>query len=284
MPRNLVDAAARESRQAWLASVPGLVRELEQRWSLVVDPPFQPGGQTAWVAPARAADGGDLVVKIAWPHTEAAHEGDGLRFWQGDGAVYLHAEAELADARALLLERCRPGTTLGAEPDEAQDRIVARLLVRLWRQPGPGHPFRPLQQMCDEWADGFEAKTRERALVDAGLAGEAMALFRALPASAERNVLLCTDLHASNVLAAQREPWLVIDPKPYVGDPTYDALQHLLNCPQRLHRDPAGLARRFAGLLGLDAERLLLWLFARCVQESPDCPALLDVARRIRPR
>ena len=39
-----------------------------------------------------------------------------------------------------------------------------------------------------------------------------------------------TDLHAGNVVRAEREPWLVIDPKPFVGDPAYDATQHLLNC------------------------------------------------------
>jgi streptomycin 6-kinase len=94
---------------------------------------------------------------------------------------------------------------------------------------------------------------------------------------------LCTDLHAGNVLAAEREPWLAIDPKPYVGDPTYDALQHLLNCEERLRADPRELARRMAGLLDLDAERLLLWLFARCVQESASWPPLLEVARGIAP-
>jgi streptomycin 6-kinase len=38
-----------------------------------------------------------------------------------------------------------------------------------------------------------------------------------------------------------------------------------------------------ADLLGLDADRLLLWLFARCVQESPDEPSLEEVARRVAP-
>ncbi|MGH3871368.1 MAG: DUF222 domain-containing protein [Pseudonocardiaceae bacterium] len=84
-------------------------------------------------------------------------------------------------------------------------------------------------------------------------------------------------LHAGNVLAVQREPWLVIDPKPYVGDPAYDPLQHLLNCA-RLAADLAGLARRMADLLGLDSHRMISWLFARCVQESLDYPALRDVA------
>jgi len=85
------------------------------------------------------------------------------------------------------------------------------------------------------------------------------------------------------VLAAAREPWLVIDPKPHVGDPAYDPLQHMLNCDDRLRADPRGLARRMAGLLGLDPDRVLRWLFARCVQESADCPALAEVARQIAP-
>lgn len=136
--------------------------------------------------------------------------------------------------------------------------------------------------MCDQWADGFEAKqVAGKTGIDPGLAADGMALFRSLPRSAPREAVLCTDLHAGNVLAADREPWLVIDPKPYVGDPTYDVLQHLLNCPVRLAADPIGLVSRFAGLLGLDDERLRLWLFARCVQESPGWPHLADVARKL---
>jgi streptomycin 6-kinase len=68
-----------------------------------------------------------------------------------------------------------------------------------------------------------------------------------------------------------------------VGDPTYDALQHLLNCEERLHADPHGLVHRIAELLELDHERLMLWLFARCVQESPDWPGLGELARKIAP-
>lgn len=94
--------------------------------------------------------------------------------------------------------------------------------------------------------------------LDPGMAREGLTLFRSLPLDAEREVLLCTDLHAGNILAAEREPWLLIDPKPYVGDPTYDALQHMLNCDRRLYDDPRGLTRRLANLLDLDADRLLL--------------------------
>jgi streptomycin 6-kinase len=107
--------------------------------------------------------------------------------------------------------------------------------------------------------------------------------LQTLPAAADRQVLLCTDLHAGNILAAGREPWLVIGPKPYLGDPAYDAVQHLLNCDQRLTADPIGLAWRMADLAGLDPDRLTHWLFARCVQESLDQPGLLEVAARLAP-
>ncbi len=274
MPRNLVLAAERESREAWLATLPATVAELQERWSLVVGDSFQPGGQTAWVAPVTRHDGADLVLKVGWRHREALHEADGLREWNGDGTVRLYDAIELPDTVALLLERCRPGSALTRHPEVEQDVVVAGLLRRLWREPPPGHRFRPLQAMCDAWADEFDAKVAtSRVLLDPGLAREGIALFRALATTADRTVLLLTDLHAGNVLAAEREPWLAIDPKPYVGDPTYDALQHLLNCKERLHADPRRRAHQMADLLGLDPERLLLWLFARCVQESPDWPS-----------
>jgi streptomycin 6-kinase len=282
LPRNLVKAARRDGRSSWLATLPGTVVELERRWTLSLGPPFQPGGVTSWVAPARRALSEDLVLKVTWRHRDAQHEADGLREWNGDGAVRLHATAEFDDAIALLLERAVPGTALSLRSQPDQDDVIAALLRRLWRDPAPGHPFRPLHRMCAEWADEFEEKNVEgKANLDAALVQEGVALFRALPDSADRSVLLSTDLHAGNVLAAEREPWLVIDPKPYVGDPTYDALQHLLNCRQRLHADPRGFVRQMAGLLGLDPDRLLQWLFARCVVESVCWPSLAPVARSL---
>jgi streptomycin 6-kinase len=64
---------------------------------------------------------------------------------------------------------------------------------------------------------------------DMGLVREGLQLFKELPRNATSKVLLATDLHAGNVLRAEREPWLVIGPKLFVGDPVYDATQHLLN-------------------------------------------------------
>jgi streptomycin 6-kinase len=286
MPQNLAEAVNREAdeRREWAATLPETVPALVRRWSLELGDPFQPGGHTAWVAPARTKTGANLVLKVAWHHTEAEHEPDGLRVWDGQGTVRLHTVEQFDDTVALLLERCVPGHPLTRRPEAEQDTVIASLLPRLWRDLPSDHPFRSLEAICQAWADSFEAKTATRPTsLDPGLAREGIALFRTLPTTAARHVLLCTDLHAGNVLAAKREPWLVIDPKPYVGDPTYDPLQHILNCEERLHADPRSLARRMADLLDLDADRLLLWLFARCVQGSAEFPDLAHVARLVAP-
>jgi streptomycin 6-kinase len=93
-------------------------------------------------------------------------------------------------------------------------------------------------------------------------------------------------LHAGNILRAGRQPWLVIDPKPFVGDPAYDATQHLFNCSARLLSDPHRTICTFADLLGVDHERVRLWMFARAAAEPRDDwnnGALVALARAIAP-
>jgi streptomycin 6-kinase len=288
VPQYLAGTARRDQGvRAWLTDLPGIVAGVADQWSLRVGEPFQPGGQCSWTAPVTRPGGTGLVLKVAFrsPSGEERDEAAGLRSWDGTGAVRLHDACLYESAHALLMERCVPGTPLGqALPEPDQDRVVARLLRELWAQQYPAYPFRPLAQMCAAWADEFErdyatASATDR--IDPGLARAGIALFRALPDTADSTVLLCTDLHGDNILAAQRAPWLVIDPKPYVGDPAYDLLQHMLNCEDRLAADPAGLADRMAGLAGADAGRVRRWLFARSVQESVGSPLLREVATRL---
>jgi streptomycin 6-kinase len=102
------------------------------------------------------------------------------------------------------------------------------------------------------------------------LVEEGLRLFESLSKPSSDDVLLTTDLHAGNVLEAEREPWLVIDPKPFIGDPAYDVTQHLLNCKERVIADPVGAVARISDLVELNAERVGLWLFARAAAEPRD--------------
>lgn len=290
VPRYLGETAAREPAvRDWLPSIPQVVADVADHWSLSVGEPFQPGGQCSWTAPATDASGTALVLKLAFRFTsgEERDEAAGLQAWDGNGAVRVHAVANLESCSGLLLERCLPGTALAAAlPEPEQDVVVAGLLRRLWGQPYEAAVFRPLAAMCAAWADEFEveyAAAPPRDRLDAGIARAGIALFRELPETAASDVLLCTDLHGENILAARREPWLVIDPKPYVGDPAYDVLQHMLNCDSRLATRAADLADRMAGLADLDRGRVRQWLFARAVKESIGSPLLRDVARQLAP-
>lgn len=104
LPQNLADSIASSEdplRRAWLDRLPGIVRGLARDWGLELDVPFQPGGQCSWVAPARTADGVERVLKVGWLHPGAEREAEALRFWNGNGAVRLHADETLGDTVAL---------------------------------------------------------------------------------------------------------------------------------------------------------------------------------------
>jgi streptomycin 6-kinase len=241
-----------------------MLRDLEARWSIAVGAPIDTEEVSAgWVAPARRRDGEPAFLKLAMPHFEGEHEIAGLRVWNGHPTVHLlEADESLG---AMLLERCEPGSVLRGEPEESQDEVIAAMLLRLWRVPAPPHPFRSLAALMEHWS--AETRTHQERWPDAGLVREGLRLFATLSAPAPDDVLLATDLHAGNVLRARREPWLVIDPKPFVGDRAYDATQHLFNGLERLAASPEATIARVADRVGVDRERVRLWTFARAAAE-----------------
>jgi len=254
-------------RAAWLGRLHDVLRNLEHRWSLTLDAPFDDDEVTcSYVTTVLRADGTPAVLKIGMPHMEGEHEIQGLRFWDGDPTVRLLMASD--DLGAMLLERCEPGTPLRALPECEQDVVISGLLRRLWRVPSAQHPFRALSALAEYWSDETLAHIEQ--WPDTGLVREGLRLLAELPQTAPTEFVLATDLHAGNVLRAERQPWLVIDPKPFVGDPAYDATQHLFNCSARLRSDPEGTIRSFADLLGLDRERVRLWTFARAAAEPRD--------------
>jgi streptomycin 6-kinase len=267
---------------AWLSQLPDVLRNLERRWSLSLGAPFDDGLSCgAWVAPVGLAGGASAVLKLGMPHMEGQHELAGLRFWNGDPTVHLiKADDEIG---AMLLERCEPGTPLRALPESEQDVVIAGILRRLWRVPGSPHPFRHLSVMTARWSK--ETLAGVARWPDPGLARAGLRLLEELPRTAGVDgVLLATDLHAGNILQSKRKPWLAIDPKPFIGDPAYDATQHLFNCRERLRADPHGTIRRISDLLGVDHERVRLWTFARAAGEPRDdwsAGGLIEIARTI---
>jgi streptomycin 6-kinase len=79
-------------------------------------------------------------------------------------------------------------------------------------------------------------------------------------------VLLHQDLHGDNVLSAEREPWLAIDPKPLVGEREFGIAPIVRSC-ELGHSKPDVLGRfdRLVSDLGLDRERARGWTIAQTI-------------------
>ena len=79
-------------------------------------------------------------------------------------------------------------------------------------------------------------------------------------------MLLHQDLHGDNVLAAQREPWLVIDPKPLVGEREFNVAPIVRDSEfGHSRRDVLHRFDRLTSELGLDRERARGWTIGQTV-------------------
>jgi streptomycin 6-kinase len=257
-------AEGRPSWQDWLARAPRLSEDLLREWRLRVDGPTL-SGACAMVVPVRTEDERAGVLKITWPHWEAETEHLALRAWSGDGAVELWR----ADPRrfALLLERARPDRDLHAVGVFEACEIVAGLYDRLHRAPLPR--TRLLSDLCQEWLERLPALYPAR-LVPPRFVSQAERLLTDFAADDETDTaLIHTDLHYANVLAADREPWLVIDPKPLAGDPAYEVGPLLGNrweeAMAAASPRQALLSRMFTviDVAGLDEGRVRDWIVVR---------------------
>jgi len=194
------------------------------QWKLEPDGLPMTGG-TAVVVPVVTASGERAVVKFGLPHPESADEHLALRAWAGDGAVRLLR----ADPRrgVLLLERADGGRDLSSVPVVEACAVIAGLYSRLHRPALP--QLVRLSDQAARWARELPA-LRESRVVPRRFVDQAIGLADGFSMDrATDSALIHTDLHYFNVLAAAREPWLAIDPKPMAGDPAYEIAPLLWN-------------------------------------------------------
>jgi streptomycin 6-kinase len=233
-----------------------------ERWSLTLGEPYVQGA-AGYTTRAELDDGTPVVLKLVDAHRESEHEADALELWDGDGAVRLLRRDETG--YTLLLERCEPGTPLSRLGRDGVLDVLITLLPRLWKPAVP--PFHTLADEAAWWCEYLPDKwTGERDLLDAALQA-----LRDLTATQGEQVLLHQDLHADNVLAAQREPWLAIDPKPLVGEREF-AVAPIVRSFELGHskRDVLHRFDRLTAELGLDREHARGWTIGQTVAWTSD--------------
>ncbi|WP_182523753.1 aminoglycoside phosphotransferase family protein [Nocardioides dongkuii] len=278
LPDGVLAFAARGPAWAtWVERLPRLVDDVVEEWELVADGPAT-HGWTALVLPVTDRDGTPAVLKLVCPGEEEEQEALALQRWGGDGAVrLLRADP---GRRLLLLERLHR-RDLTEEWDLAACEVVAGLYGRL-HVPAPGR-LRRQTAYVERWTDQLARLPRD-APVPHRLVEQAISLGRDLVADpASHGTLVHGDLHYENVLAADREPWLAIDPKPVDGDPHSELAPMLWSRWDELAGDVrGGVRRRFHTLVdaaGLDEDRARDWAVVRAahsamweLQDHPDAP------------
>ncbi|GAA4052196.1 aminoglycoside phosphotransferase family protein [Nonomuraea soli] len=261
---------AHESGPDWTAALPGLVADFVSAWDLRLDgEPMH--GVVSLVVPVLQADGTRAMLKLQPATDENITEAPGLRAWDGDGIVRLLKSDTVPsgvrfEADVLLLEALEGGRSLEHHPDvhEALE-ILSTLLARLVAHQAP----EGLRRLADIAGAMLEETDRVIGQVDAEtrwlLDRCAGAVRELIGEPGDR--LLHWDLHFDNVLAASREPWLAIDPKPLAGDPGFELLPALRN----RYNGPDEALKRFdlmTSVAGLDRARAAGWTLGRVLQDT----------------
>jgi streptomycin 6-kinase len=266
LPAGVLAMAARgEDWSTWVERLPATVRGILEEWQLSVDGQVA-HGYCSLVAPVRTTSGRPAVLKVAFPDRESEHEALALQHWHGNGAVQLlRADPH---RRALLLERLHDETLTEVWDLDACE-VVGERYARL-HVPAPPQ-LRRLTTELGRWQGQLRAMPRN-APVPRRMVEQCLAIASDLVADdATDGVLVHGDLHYDNVLAGDREPWLVIDPKPMSGDPHFEPAPMLWNRWDEVVGPGDArnaVRRRFHTLVdaaGLDEDRARDWVVLRVV-------------------
>lgn len=264
--QNIVGLHAENGRQ-WLDTLPDVITEIAGKWSLVVEKPF-PNLSYNFVASCKRVDGTKAVLKIGYPEENSINisEARVLKFLEGNGAVkLLNSDKNFC---ALLLERLMPGENLTGicrRDDAAATAIAINVMKIFWREPPAGSAFPNLEKWTESLRVAEKTKVPQRAIK------KAQKYFGELIASSKQNFLLHGDLHHENILSAEREPFLVIDPKGIIGDIGYE-ISVFLNNPRGWilnHPNRESVLRKriemFSQSFEVEPESLRKWAYAEAV-------------------
>jgi streptomycin 6-kinase len=270
----------------WLEALPSLVADQCQRWGLVPDGALRHGSNALVVRVRRGRE--QLALRLSPPGDDVAREAAALRFWDGGGTVrLLDADPE---RRALLLEWINPGHSLADHPLAETPAIIGPLLQRLATDaPGDAPSTGAVASAdaadwCARW-DALGGPTSRRRL------GAALGAAAAVSEPATPRLAVNADLHFDQILHAEREPWLVVDPVLMRGDVGYDLGRLLWSRLDELtgDQDVRGYLRALVEAAGLDLERCerlvvvramsyLLWgLEHGLTEDPPRCRRLLEI-------
>ncbi|MFJ6016352.1 aminoglycoside phosphotransferase family protein [Streptomyces sp. NPDC092952] len=244
----------------WCAGAPDLVAGLASRWGLVLGGPLPEDGASSITLRCRWPDGTPAVLKITPERALLAQQARALGWFAPSGRVPSVLALD-EEASAMVLEEIVPGTPAQNLPAAALAQPWAELLAALHQVPSPPAPVPVLRERCEEAFTRVGRRLSEPAVgarMDTTTWNRAVQRCERLLDTQTTTVLLHGDLHPGNVLdAGPGHGLMAIDPKACIGDPCFDAVDHVVA--------GAGLegiqtrCTRIAAACGLDTDRLHAW-------------------------
>ena len=283
------------SKDDWDATAAELVGTMLDRWHLTAGEPYV-GGEAASVLRVTTAEGSPAVLKVGFPHLEAIWEAVALESWGQPLAPRVLRQD--AWTWALLLERVEPGVPLSKAglPDDQALAAAAELYRAVSSRPVPPGVATLPDIMTVYLANAHARRAEQSAhlarLDAAALLDRGLAEVEALAATDGAGAFLHGDFNPGNVLSSGWG-WMVIDPKPMVGDPEFDLFPLLEQLGTPLARShPHEVIEQHllevTRIVGCDAARTARWCFARSalnlswLLEDGNVTAAADTVRELR--
>lgn len=252
----------------WLESLPQIIKDCERLWDIKVVGPFS-NLSFNFVAEAQRKTGEKTVLKLGFPGAELTAEAQALVLFGKSAMVELIATD--VSKGALLLEKLHPGLMLSPVDNNLAVTVAAELMTKIWIDPPSAHIF----PKVTDWLKGLdtlqEQIENDILPIPLDLANSAIKLRGELLASKVAPKLLHGDLHHSNILSAERKPWLAIDPKGVIGDPVFEVGAFMQNPHDFLlhHLEAVNLVKKrirlFSSILGFTKDRIWAWCYVQAV-------------------
>ncbi len=250
----------------WIENLPFLIEQCAQKWHLseittVAHLTYN------YVAYAQQA-GKSVVLKLRCNQEELEKEINALHIFACREMVAVRAYDICLGA--MLLECIQPGESLASyvpDKDQQATEIATYVVRRLHQKPITEDTTFPL---LDQVLPKFDKDFCELA----PFLKPTRVLLKKLLSTQPRQVLLHGDFHHNNILLAEDNRWVAIDPEGLIGDPGYDMglcirnplalLVHQTNAQEII----INRIKDFARLYGYDEYRLFQWTYVQAVSSA----------------
>ncbi|MDH7795454.1 MULTISPECIES: aminoglycoside phosphotransferase family protein [unclassified Beijerinckia] len=213
--------------------------------------------------PVRDSEGRPAMLKLPIEKYEKAGS-ILMQFWDGEGTARVLGFHD----GALLLERpegvLRPLSQLVQEGrDDEATQIICEAIAVLHR-PRPAarlEQLRPQLVALEPWFKDLVPAPEKYGEPF----GRSLAIAQELLATQTEIVPLHGDIHHDNIIDFGARGWLVIDPKPLIGDSAFDYANLFCNPNLETATDPQLFKARLARVCaqsGIERQRMLRWLIA----------------------